>query len=108
MLEVKNLTKVYKTKGGADVNALDGVTMRFPETGMVFLLGKSGSGKSTLLNVCGGLDSPTSGEIIVKVGAVKAFRKAISTVTVTPLSALFSKNTTFLTNSRWKITLPLP
>lgn len=66
MLEVFNLTKVYKTKGGADVNALDGVSLRFPERGMVFLLGKSGSGKSTLLNVCGGLDTPTSGEIIVK------------------------------------------
>ncbi len=66
MLEVVNLTKVYKTKGGVDVNALDGVSLRFPERGMVFLLGKSGSGKSTLLNVCGGLDSPTSGEIIVK------------------------------------------
>lgn len=66
MLEVRNLTKIYKTKGGADVHALDGVTLTFPETGMVFLLGKSGSGKSTLLNVCGGLDSPSGGEIVVK------------------------------------------
>ena len=66
MLEVVNLSKIYKSKGGAEVRALDGVSLRFPETGMVFLLGKSGSGKSTLLNVCGGLDSPTSGEIIVK------------------------------------------
>ena len=66
MLEVLNLTKVYKSKGGVEVRALDGVSLRFPERGMVFLLGKSGSGKSTLLNVCGGLDAPTSGEIIVK------------------------------------------
>ena len=57
MLEVKNLTKVYKTKEGADVRALDGVSIRFDECGMVFLLGKSGSGKSTLLNMCGGLDT---------------------------------------------------
>ena len=66
MLEVLNLTKVYKSKGGVEVRALDGVSLSFPERGMVFLLGKSGSGKSTLLNVCGGLDAPTSGEIIVK------------------------------------------
>lgn len=66
MLEVIHLTKLYKTKGGADVRALDDVSLRFPEKGMVFLLGRSGSGKSTLLNVCGGLDSPTSGEIVVK------------------------------------------
>jgi len=65
MLEIKNLTKIYKSKSG-EVKALDGVTLTFPETGMVFLLGKSGSGKSTLLNVCGGLDAPTSGEIIVR------------------------------------------
>ena len=56
MLKVVNLTKIYKTKNGANVHALDGVTLQFPEKGMVFLLGKSGSGKSTLLNVCGGLD----------------------------------------------------
>ena len=73
MLEIKNLTKTYKTKGGADTHALDGVSVTFPETGMVFLLGKSGSGKSTLLNLCGGLDAPTSGEIIVRGRSSKNF-----------------------------------
>ena len=73
MLEVRNLKKIYKSKKGADVNALDGVSLQFPETGMVFLLGKSGSGKSTLLNVCGGLDSPTEGEVIVKGRSSKSF-----------------------------------
>ncbi len=66
MLEVKNLTKCYSTKGGVTVKALDDVSLKFPETGMVFLLGRSGSGKSTLLNVSGGLDRPDSGEVIVK------------------------------------------
>ena len=66
MLEALHLTKIYKTRGGADVKALDDVSIVFPEKGMVFLLGKSGSGKSTLLNVCGGLDAPTSGAILVK------------------------------------------
>lgn len=66
MLEIKNLTKIYKTKGGVDTIALDNVSVTFEEKGMVFLLGKSGSGKSTLLNLCGGLDTPTKGEIIVR------------------------------------------
>ena len=66
MLEIKNLTKIYKSKGGVEVKALDDISLKFPENGMIFLLGKSGSGKSTLLNVCGGLDNPTTGEIIVK------------------------------------------
>ena len=65
MLELNNVTKVYAAKGGASVRALDGVSVRFGEKGLVFLLGKSGSGKSTLLNVAGGLDRPTEGEIIV-------------------------------------------
>ncbi len=76
MLSVKNLVKVYKTKGGAEVRALDGVTVDFPEKGMVFLLGKSGSGKSTLLNVAGGLDAPDSGEVIVKGKSSKNFSGA--------------------------------
>ena len=73
MLEIKNVTKVYRTKGGVDTKALDDVSIAFPETGLVFLLGKSGSGKSTLLNVCGGLDEPTSGEVIVKGKSSKSF-----------------------------------
>ena len=87
MLEIKNLSKIYKStaKNGVDTKALDNVSLTFPETGMVFLLGKSGSGKSTLLNVCGGLDAPTSGEIIVKGKAARAFHKAILTATETPL-----------------------
>ncbi len=76
MLEVVNLTKVYESKKGATVRALDGVSLRFPETGMVFLLGKSGSGKSTLLNICGGLDSATDGEIIVKGRSSKNFSQS--------------------------------
>ncbi|MBP3301430.1 MAG: ATP-binding cassette domain-containing protein [Clostridia bacterium] len=76
MLEVRNLKKIYKTKNGTDVHALDGVSLTFPEKGMVFLLGKSGSGKSTLLNVCGGLDTPTEGEIIVKGRSSKDFSQS--------------------------------
>ncbi len=62
MIVVKNLTKVYKTKG-ADVVALDNVSFTLPKTGMVFIVGKSGSGKSTLLNMISGLDKFTSGSI---------------------------------------------
>ena len=76
MLEIRNVTKIYKTKGGVLTKALDDVSISFAETGLVFLLGKSGSGKSTLLNVSGGLDDPTSGEIIVKGKSSKSFSGA--------------------------------
>ena len=76
MLEVKNLKKVYKTKGGVSVKALDDVSICYPDKGLVFLLGKSGSGKSTLLNVTGGLDKPDSGEIIVKGRSSKDFSQS--------------------------------
>ncbi len=75
MLEVRNLVKIYKPKKGVPVRALDGVSLRFPETGMVFLLGKSGSGKSTLLNLLGGLDRYNSGEILIKGCSSKTFRQ---------------------------------
>ena len=73
MLELKNLTKIYRTKGGNETKALDNVSVSFGETGLVFLLGKSGSGKSTLLNLAGGLDEPTSGEVIVMGKSSKDF-----------------------------------
>ena len=73
MLSIKDLVKVYSAKGASGVRALNSVSIDFPEKGMVFLLGRSGSGKSTLLNVIGGLDKPTSGEIIVKGRSSKDF-----------------------------------
>ena len=76
MLQIKNLKKEYRTKGGVITKALDDVSITFPEKGLVFLLGKSGSGKSTLLNVVGGLDKADSGEIIIKGKNSKEFTQS--------------------------------
>lgn len=73
MLETKNLVKIYRPKKGVPVTALNNVSLKFPDTGMVFLLGKSGSGKSTLLNVLGGLDRYNEGEILIKGQSSKTF-----------------------------------
>ncbi len=75
MLEVKDLKKSYKPKKGVAVEALKGINLKFPETGMVFLLGKSGSGKSTLLNLLGGLDQYDDGEIVIKGVSSKSFKQ---------------------------------
>ena len=79
MLEVKNLVKTYKLTDKSktkEVVALNDVSISFPETGLVFLLGKSGSGKSTLLNAIGGLDTFDSGEIIIKGRSSKSFTQS--------------------------------
>ena len=77
MLKVKNLVKIYKIgKTKETVKALNNVSIDFPETGLVFLLGKSGSGKSTLLNAIGGLDTFNSGEIIIKGKSSKDFSQS--------------------------------
>lgn len=76
MLETRNLQKVYKTKKGVSVTALKNISLKFPDRGMVFLLGKSGSGKSTLLNLLGGLDKYDGGEIIIKGVSSKDFSQS--------------------------------
>ena len=76
MLEVKGLCKQYRPKKGVAVQALKDINIRFPETGMVFLLGRSGSGKSTLLNLLGGLDRYDSGEILLDGESTKKFSQA--------------------------------
>ena len=72
MLQLKNVVKKYNTKAG-EVNALDGVSLTFPSSGMVFVLGKSGSGKTTMLNVIGGLDGIDGGEILIQDKKFSAF-----------------------------------
>jgi putative ABC transport system ATP-binding protein len=61
----RGITKVYQM-GEVEVQALRGVDFDVSSREFVVLLGPSGSGKSTLLNILGGLDIPTSGEVIYK------------------------------------------
>lgn len=75
MLEIKNLTKIYKPKKGVPVTALKNINLKLSDTGMVFLLGKSGSGKSTLLNLLGGLDRYDGGEMIINGVSSKDFKQ---------------------------------
>ena len=77
MLEVRNLCKTYRSKDGASVAATKDISLRFPERGMVFLLGKSGSGKSTLLHLLGGLDRYDSGDILIHGTSTKDFTNAM-------------------------------
>ena len=73
ILEARSLTKRFHI-GGQDVDALRGVSLSVREGEFVAIMGPSGSGKSTLLQILGGLDRPTSGDVV------------LSGVTITQLS----------------------
>lgn len=64
MIEVKNVTKVYKT-GDIDLQALKGVSFKIEDGEFVAIMGPSGSGKSTLMHILGALDTPTSGTYLL-------------------------------------------
>ena len=61
---LKDVSKIYKT-GETEYRALDHVDLNIEEGRFVVILGPSGAGKSTLLNLIGGMDNPTSGDVIV-------------------------------------------
>lgn len=64
ILSTHNLTRTYGT-GDNVVHALTDVSLDIEEGKFVSIIGSSGSGKSTLLNLLGGLDRPTSGDVIL-------------------------------------------
>ena len=69
LIEVKNLSKVYGS-GEAEVTALKNIDLNIEQGEFVAIVGPSGSGKSTLLHLLGGVDKPSSGEVIIKVESI--------------------------------------
>ena len=63
LIELNKVSKCYKINKTENKYVLKDITLSFPETGLVSILGKSGSGKSTLLNLIGKLDDPSNGVV---------------------------------------------
>ncbi|WP_027087496.1 ABC transporter ATP-binding protein [Cohnella panacarvi] len=65
MLDVRNVSKAFQS-GARTVEVLKGIDMSVASGSLTMLRGRSGSGKTTLLNLLGGLDRPTSGDIVFR------------------------------------------
>ncbi|CEQ26362.1 ABC transporter ATP-binding protein [Paraclostridium sordellii] len=63
-IQFENVKKTY-IMGEVKINALDGVNFSINKGELVIVVGASGAGKSTILNILGGMDSPTSGTVLV-------------------------------------------
>jgi putative ABC transport system ATP-binding protein len=78
VFDVRELAKVYRM-GEVEIHALRQVSLVLDEGHFVVLLGPSGSGKSTLLNILGGLDVPTSGQVLYRTTDLTAANEAALT-----------------------------
>ena len=65
LLEVKGLWKRYRSGDAGWLDVLNGINLLLPRGELVAIVGASGAGKSTLLQLIGGLDRPTSGDIVL-------------------------------------------
>lgn len=74
LIETREVTRIYQM-GANEVVALDHVSMGVNEAEFVAIQGTSGSGKSTLLNLLGGLDRPSSGDVLFDSKALGPFSK---------------------------------
>ena len=64
IVELKNVSKVYKI-GDNEFKAIDNIDLSLKKGEMIVILGPSGAGKSTLLNLIGGMDTASSGDVII-------------------------------------------
>ncbi len=63
-IEFKNVNKIYQM-GEVEINAINNASFQIDKGELVCILGPSGAGKTTALNILGGMDFPTSGDVIV-------------------------------------------
>ena len=73
-IQFNNITKEYKS-GENKIRALDGASFHVKEGELAVILGSSGAGKTTALNILGGMDVPTSGQIIVDGNDITKYNK---------------------------------
>ena len=66
LIELNKASKAYLINKNEKKYVLKDITLSFPETGLISVLGKSGCGKSTLLNLIGGLDKASEGTVYYK------------------------------------------
>ena len=64
-IEFRHVKKTYGSKDSVEIKALDGAEFTVEQGELAVILGASGAGKTTALNILGGMDSVTSGEVIV-------------------------------------------
>src|SRR5215831_2342111 len=88
LIEIQDVRKTYR-RGTEEVKVLDGLGLTIDEGDFVALMGPSGSGKTTLLNLIGGIDQPTSGEIVVN-------GEPIGKLSGRPLAAWRARNIGFI------------
>ncbi|MGM9946076.1 MAG: ATP-binding cassette domain-containing protein, partial [Lysinibacillus sp.] len=71
MIELSNITKIYKTKNG-ELKAVDNVNLSIQKGEIYGIIGYSGAGKSTMIRLLNGLEKPTTGSVVVNSEEISA------------------------------------
>lgn len=85
LIDIRNLSKTYATRGGGKVHALDNISFEVEEGEFVTAVGPSGCGKSTMLKILAGILPKTSGEVMLRGRPVSGPRTDIGVVFQSPV-----------------------